>query len=252
MSDFITAGELFVVATPIGNIKDITLRALDSLKAVDLIACEDTRKTAFLCNEYGIKAKLVSYHDHNKESKGSYLLTELQNGRKIALVSDAGTPGINDPGYNIIHDALEAGIRVTALPGACAAIQALVSSGCATDRFCYEGFLPVKKGRQTALNRLREEERTIVIYESVHRIIKTMEELAEIFDQRTVCVLREMTKMYEERFYGSATEVAEQLKNSTVKGEYVIIINGISAKEKKSEKINKYANLKAENDENEE
>jgi len=244
MSEFIHTGELFVVATPIGNLKDITLRALDILKTVDFIACEDTRKTALLCSEYEIKAKLVSYHDHNKEIKGQYLISELESGKKIALVSDAGTPGINDPGYNVIRDALEKQIKVSALPGACAAIQALVSSGCATDRFCYEGFLPVKKGRQTALNRLKEEERTIVIYESVHRIAKTMEELAEIFSSRTVCVLREMTKIYEERFFGTAVEVCELIKNSTIKGEYVIIINGISAKDKKTEKKNKYANLK--------
>ena len=234
------SGTLFVVSVPIGNLKDITYRAVEVLNQVDMIACEDTRKTGLLCKEYNIDTKLTSYHDHNKGSKGSYLISELKREKNIALVSDAGTPGINDPGYNIVKDAREQGITVVGIPGATAAINALVTSGLPTDRYCYEGFLPAKKGRKTALDKLKNEIRTIILYESVHRIIKTLKELSMIFPNRLVSVHREMTKIHEEVINGFLHDVIEKLENGNIKGEFVIIISGLSAKDMKKEKVNKY------------
>jgi len=235
-------GTLFVVSVPIGNLKDITYRAVEVLNQVDMIACEDTRKTGLLCKEYNIDSKLTSYHDHNKNSKGAYLISELEKGRNIAIVSDAGTPGINDPGYNIVKDAKEMGIKVIGVPGATAAINALVTSGLPTDKYCYEGFLPAKKGRKTALETLKNEVRTIILYESVHRIIKTLKELNEFFPERQVSIHREMTKIHEEVINGLLPEVIEKLEQGVVKGEFVIIISGLSAKDLKKEKVNKYRN----------
>ncbi len=234
------SGSLYVVSVPIGNIKDITYRAVEVLKMVNLIACEDTRKTGLLCKEYSIDSKLTSYHDHNKSSKGAYLISELKNGKNIAVVSDAGTPGINDPGYNIVKDAKDEDIKIIGIPGATAAINALVTSGLPTDRYCYEGFLPAKKGRKTSLERLKDEIRTIILYESVHRIIKTLNELNDIFPERIVSVHREMTKVHEEVISGFITDVITKLENGNVKGEFVIIISGLSAKDLKKEKVNKY------------
>ena len=235
------SGSLYVVSVPIGNIKDITYRAVEVLQQVDLIACEDTRKTGLLCKEYNIESKLTSYHDHNKNSKGTYLISELERGKNIAIVSDAGTPGINDPGYNIVKDAKEKEIRIIGVPGATAAINALVTSGLPTDRYCYEGFLPAKKGRKTALEKLKDEIRTIILYESVHRIIKTLKELNEIFPERVVSVHREMTKIHEEVISGLIPVVIDSLEKGNIKGEFVIIISGLSAKDMKKEKVNKYA-----------
>jgi len=238
------SGVLYIVATPIGNYNDITLRALETLKDVDLIACEDTRKTRSLCQHFDIDKKLISYHDHNKEIREGRLIDELIGGKNIALVSDAGTPGINDPGFNIVRAAKAANIKVIGIPGACAAINALVTSGLPTDRFCYEGFLPVKKGRQTTLDRLKVEERTIILYESVHKIGRTLADFESIFPERIISLHREMTKIYEETIIGTASELLDRLDELTLKGEFTVIISAISSKEKKTEKINKYASLK--------
>ena len=233
-------GILYMVSTPIGNLGDITFRAVETLKIVEIIACEDTRKTGILCREYGIENKLMSYHDHNKELKEEYILSLLMDGKSVAVVSDAGTPGINDPGFNLVRAARRGGFTVLGIPGACAAVNALVISGLPTDKFYYEGFLPVKKGRETALNRISSLDCSIVLYESVHRIIKTLNDLKKKFSGRKVSVHREMTKIYEEAISGDFDEVIEKLEAGVVKGEFVIIISGISAKEKKKEKVNKY------------
>ncbi|MBN1971359.1 MAG: 16S rRNA (cytidine(1402)-2'-O)-methyltransferase [Candidatus Delongbacteria bacterium] len=225
------SGKLYIVATPIGNLKDITYRAVEILKSVEYIACEDTRKTGILLKEYSINnAKLISYHDHNKDSKGKHIMNILLGGGDIALVSDAGTPAINDPGFNVVRDARIEGVEVIGIPGPSAAINALAVSGLPTDRFCYEGFLPVKKGRQTMLKKIQAEERTIILYESVHKIVRTISDLKEYIDDRKIVVMREMTKIYEEYIFGTADEVLSKLNDNNIKGEFVIIIEGIGKK----------------------
>ena len=234
------SGILYIVSTPIGNLKDITYRAVEVLKSVDVIACEDTRKTGILTKEYGIETATISYHDHNKESRGKHIINLLQSGESVALVSDAGTPAINDPGFNLVRDARAENIEVTGVPGACAAINALAISGLATDRFCYEGFLPVKKGRMTTLERIRDEDRTIILYEGVHKIEKTLKDLHQYIGDRKIVLLREMTKVYEEYVTGSAEEILQYFSENPLKGEFVLIIDGIS--KKRGKKVNKYAN----------
>lgn len=229
-------GKLYLVATPIGNMRDITLRAIDIMKEVDVIACEDTRKTGILLKEYGIDKKLETYHDHNKMAKGKHLINLLKGGTDIALVSDAGTPGVNDPGFNLCRDAIAEGIEVFSIPGAAAFLTALITSGLPTDRFCYEGFLPVKKGRQTALDKIKDEERTIILYESVHRILRTLEDILVKVGDRNMTLHREMTKIHEEVYRGKVSEVIEQLKNSVVKGEFCIVLEGRGKKNKKDKK----------------
>ncbi|PIS42429.1 MAG: 16S rRNA (cytidine(1402)-2'-O)-methyltransferase [Candidatus Kerfeldbacteria bacterium CG08_land_8_20_14_0_20_40_16] len=220
-------GILFVIATPIGNLKDITLRAIETLKEVNLIACEDTRQTIKLLNHYNIKKPLVSYHQHSKLTRIDYLIQELKNGKSIALVTDAGTPGISDPGTVLISQAIEAGTKVVPVPGASAVITALSASGLRTDEFVYLGFLPRKKGRKTMLESLAKEKRTIVFYESPYRVVKTLEELKIVLgEDRNIVIARELTKMFEEIIRGEIKDVILKLTPQNTRGEFVIIIEG--------------------------
>lgn len=218
---------LYLVPTPIGNLKDITLRALDVLNEVDLILAEDTRTSSHLLNHYQIGKPLSPYHQHNEHKVLQHLVDQLLAGKKMALITDAGTPGISDPAFLLVRECIKAGVKVECLPGATAFVPALVNSGIPTNRFCFEGFLPPKKGRHTLLTQLAEEERTIIIYESPMRLVKTLEELATYFGPDRLCsVSRELTKMFEENKRGSLKEVAEYFTTKTVKGEIVIVISG--------------------------
>jgi 16S rRNA (cytidine1402-2'-O)-methyltransferase len=218
---------LYLVPTPIGNLADITLRALEVLKSVDVILAEDTRTSGFLLKHYQISKPLQSFHIFNEHKTLAGLIQRLQQGEVMALVSDAGTPGISDPGFLLVREVLRAGLQVDCLPGATALIPALVKSGFPTDRFVFEGFLPHKKGRQTLLKKLAEEERTIVLYESPHRLVKTLEQLKEFFgDSRLVSVSRELTKMHEETFTGTVVDALTHFQKKEVKGEIVIVIHG--------------------------
>ena len=218
-------GKLYIVATPIGNLGDITLRAIDTLKAVDLIAAEDTRHTKILLDKYGIRTPTTSYFEHNKVQKGDYLLKALKEGKSIALVSDAGTPGISDPGYAIIRLCLESGINVVPIPGPSGLIAALTISGKPTDQFTFVGFLspkPIKRKNQLA--KLREEGRTIVLYESVHRIEKLLNDVLEVFGDTQLVVAREVTKKFEEIRREKVSLSIEHFKTNKPKGEFVVII----------------------------
>jgi len=218
---------LYLVPTPIGNLSDITLRALEVLKSVDTILAEDTRTSGYLLKHYKISKPLQSFHIFNEHKTLAGLIARLQQGEVMALISDAGTPGISDPGFLLVREALKAGLHIDCLPGATALIPALVKSGFPTDRFVFEGFLPHKKGRQTLLKKLSEEDRTIVLYESPHRLIKTLEQLIEFFGpDRMVSVSRELTKLHEETRTGTVKEVLEHFKKKDVKGEIVIVIDG--------------------------
>ncbi len=223
-------GRLYIVSTPIGNYEDMTFRAIKTLNEVDLIACEDTRKTGILLKHFGIESKLMSYHDHNENYKGDMIINKLESGENIAVVSDAGTPCISDPGFKIVRSAREKGIEVIGVPGVSAAINALVISGMPTDSFVFEGFLPHKKGRQTKLKKIAEEKRTIIVYESVHRIKRFIEELCTVIPDRKICVLREMTKIYEEHICGEPEKILEKLNEKTPKGEFVVVIEGLNEK----------------------
>jgi len=218
---------LFLVPTPIGNLGDFTIRGLEVLKQVDTILAEDTRTSGTLLRHYEISKPLQSFHIFNEHKKLTGLIQRMQSGEKMALISDAGTPGISDPGFLLVRECLKAGLKIESLPGATALIPALVNSGFPTDRFVFEGFLPHKKGKQTTLKRLAEEERTIVVYESPHRLVKTLEQMVEFFgESRMVSVSRELTKMYEETFTGTLVEVVTHFKSKEVKGEIVLVIDG--------------------------
>jgi len=218
---------LYLVPTPIGNLADITLRALDILKSVDTILAEDTRTSGYLLKHYQISKPLQSFHIFNEHKTLAGLIARMQQGEVMALISDAGTPGISDPGFLLVRETLKADLLIDCLPGATALIPALVKSGFPTDRFVFEGFLPHKKGRQTSLKRLSEEERTIVLYESPHRLVKTLEQLVEFFGpDRQVSVSRELTKLHEETRTGSVQLVLEHFRQKEVKGEIVIVIDG--------------------------
>ncbi len=217
---------LYIVSTPIGNLKDITFRAVETLKSVDLIAAEDTRHTKILCEHYEIKTHLTSYFDHNEGVKSQYLLKLLQEGKNIALVTDAGTPGISDPGYKIISLARENNIPMTVIPGPTAMIAALSLSGLPTDKFLFEGFLPVKThGRRKRLEELKNEERTIIFYESPHRILKSLEDIKEVLNDPTVVVAREITKKFEEVKKDNVSVLIEYFTKSAPRGEFVILMN---------------------------
>jgi 16S rRNA (cytidine1402-2'-O)-methyltransferase len=219
-------GTLHVVATPIGNLQDITFRAVETLKAVDLIAAEDTRHTKILTGHYGITTPLTSYFQHNQITKGEYLIGLLKEGRNVALVSDAGTPGISDPGAHIIGLAVKNGINVVGIPGPSAVILGLVVSGMPTDRFVFEGFLPNKSAaRRKRLTGLKEEERTIVLYESPHRISKTLSDILEIFGNIRVSVMRELTKKFEEIIRCNASDAAAHFERTRPKGEFLVAFN---------------------------
>lgn len=220
--------KLFIVPTPIGNLNDITLRALQVLKEVDYILAEDTRQTSKLLKHFEIEKKLVSYHQHNEHKSIDRIIEDLKQDKTIAVVSDAGTPGISDPGFLIVRACIQNEIAVECLPGATAFVPALVNSGFPCDKFVFEGFLPHKKGRQTRLNLLKEETRTIVFYESTHRLLKTLAQFAEFFgEERPVSVSRELTKMHEENIRGTVKEVIEYYKTHVIKGEIVIIVHGV-------------------------
>lgn len=218
---------LYLVPTPIGNLKDITLRALDVLKEVDLVLAEDTRTTSHLLTHYQINKPITPYHQHNEHKVLSHLVAQLKEGKKMAVVTDAGTPGISDPAFLLVRECIREGVKVECLPGATALVPALVNSGLPTNSFVFEGFLPVKKGRQTLLKKLAEEERTIVFYESPNRLVKTLEELIIYFGQERQCsVSRELTKMFEENKRGSLAEVSAWFKEKPVKGEIVVVVSG--------------------------
>ncbi|MFH1825777.1 MAG: 16S rRNA (cytidine(1402)-2'-O)-methyltransferase [bacterium] len=220
-------GTLFVVATPIGNLEDITFRAVRILCEVDLIAAEDTRQTKILLTRYNINTPMTSYHKFNINRKTEELMHLLQQGKNIGLVSDAGTPGISDPGYELVKAAAEAGIKVEPIPGPSAAITALAVSGLPTDKFVFEGFLPKKPGKKRkALESLRNDPRTVIIYESPYRLIKTLGDIRTVLGERQVVVGRELTKKFEEIVRGNAGEVMEKFKDRKVKGEVVVVVSG--------------------------
>ncbi len=224
--------EIFVIATPIGNLGDISFRAVETLKTVDFILCEDTRITSRLLKHYGIKKELVSFNAQSESRKINKVLERLRNGEVCALVSDAGTPTISDPGARLINEAIKKGIKITGIPGPNAAILGLSISGLPTDSFVFEGFLPQKKGRQKKLKELSTEKRTIVLYESTYRIEKIIKELVEYFPERFVVIHRELTKMHEETWRGYPSELKEKLPERKIKGEFVIIIAPINWVEK--------------------
>jgi len=218
---------LYIVPTPIGNLKDITLRALDVLKEVDLILAEDTRTSSHLLNHYQVSKPISPFHQHNEHKVLQHLIDQLASGKKMALVTDAGTPGISDPAFLLIRECIKNDIKVECLPGATAFVPALVNSGIPTNRFVFEGFIPLKKGRQTLLKSLVDEERTMIFYESPMRLVKTLEEFIQFFgEDRQCCVSRELTKMFEENKRGTLKDVCDHFKKKNVKGEIVIIIQG--------------------------
>lgn len=224
-----TAGMLYVVATPIGNLEDITLRAIRILREVRLIAAEDTRRTRILLAKYGISTPLTSLYDQNEAKKSGLLIARLQKGEDVAYVSDAGTPGISDPGYILVREAVSLGIRVAPIPGASALIAALSVSGLPMDSFLFLGFLPSKSTRRRQLlTSLREEKRTLIFYESPHRLLASMNDIADLLGEREVVVSREMTKIYEEFLRGPADDVLSGLANGTIRGEVTLIVAGRS------------------------
>lgn len=221
--------KLFLVPTPIGNLEDITFRAIKVLKEVDLILAEDTRNSGKLLKHFEINTHMQSHHMHNEHKTVDGLVNRIKSGETMALISDAGTPAISDPGFLLSRACVEAGIEVDCLPGATAFVPALVNSGLPNDKFVFEGFLPVKKGRQTRLKILAEESRTMVFYESPHKLVKTLGHFAEFFgDDRKVSVSREITKLHEETIRGTATEVLEHYTQNPPKGEIVVIVEGKS------------------------
>ena len=224
-----TGGLLYIVPTPIGNLKDITLKALEILKGVDLILAEDTRTTSHLLNHYQVTKPISPYHQHNEHKILQHLIDQLLAGKRMALVTDAGTPGISDPAFLLIRECIKNEIRTECLPGATAFVPALVNSGIPSNRFVFEGFLPLKKGRQSLLRSLANEERTMIFYESPLRLVKTLDDLIQFFGtERACCVSREITKMFEENKRGTLREVGDYFRQKTVKGEIVIIVQGKS------------------------
>ena len=218
---------LYLIPTPIGNLSDITLRALEILKSVDLILAEDTRTTSVLLQHYGIIRPLSPYHQHNEHRIVEHLCDQLLAGKSMALLTDAGTPGISDPAYLLVKACAEKNIPLTSLPGATAFVPALVNSGLPTTRFCFEGFIPLKKGRQTLMKKLAEEERTMIFYESPMRLLKTLQLFAEYFgEERKCCVSRELSKKFEENKRGTLKEVMNYFSEKGVKGEIVIVVEG--------------------------
>lgn len=237
-------GKLYLCATPIGNLEDITFRVVRTLNEVDLIAAEDTRHSIKLLNHYDIKTPMTSYHEFNKIEKARYLVEKLQEGTNIALITDAGTPGISDPGEELVKKAYEAGIEVTSLPGAAACITALTLSGLSTRRFAFEAFLPSdKKEKALILDQLKNETRTIIIYEAPHRLVRTLEDLLLALDNRTITVCRELTKRYETAFKTSIKDAIAYYKETDPKGECVLVIEGKSNQEIKQEKQDEWNRL---------
>ncbi|MDA9951867.1 16S rRNA (cytidine(1402)-2'-O)-methyltransferase [Chitinophagales bacterium] len=229
-------GMLYIVPTPIGNLKDITFRAIETLKEVDIILAEDTRQTQKLTQHYGIDKMLWSHHKFNEHKATDSIIQKLKAGTNFALVSDGGTPGISDPGFFLVRACIEAGVQIISLPGAVAFIPALINSGFPCDKFVFEGFLPHKKGRKTLLEKIAIEERTVILYESPHRIIKTLEQIiAYISPDRPIAISRELTKTFEENLRGTAAEMLEHFKNHKPKGEFVLIVGAENRKSKSAE-----------------
>ena len=231
-------GTLYIVPTPVGNMEDMTLRAIRVLKEADLVLAEDTRTSGILFKHFDIKNHLMAHHKFNEHGTATGIVERLKAGQTIALVSDAGTPGISDPGFYLAREAAHAGITVQTLPGATAFVPALVSSGLPCDRFCFEGFLPQKKGRQTHLLSLQNETRTMVFYESPYRLLKTLQQFADVFgEDRQVSVAREISKLYEEHVRGTLQEVIAHFTEKDPRGEIVIILAGHSIKKGKDKKL---------------
>lgn len=230
-------GILYLVPTPVGNLEDMTYRAIRVLREADLILCEDTRTSGILLKHFEIQNKLMAHHKFNEHGTSAQLVERLKAGETIALISDAGTPGISDPGFFLAREAVAAGVTVQTLPGATAFVPALVSSGLPCDRFCFEGFLPQKKGRATALAQLAKEERTMIFYESPYRVLKTLEQFAEVFGaDRQVSCCREISKVHEESVRGTLTDVIAHFKEIPPKGEFVMVLAGATKEKKVKEK----------------
>jgi 16S rRNA (cytidine1402-2'-O)-methyltransferase len=229
-------GKLYLVPTPIGNLEDMTLRAIRVLKEVDVILAEDTRTSAKLLDHFEIKNKLISHHKFNEHKTVEMIARQIEDGKNVALISDAGTPGISDPGFLLVRTCVEKEIEVECLPGATALIPALVNSGFPTDRFAFEGFLPQKKGRQKKIKQLATESRTMIFYESPYRLVKSLEQFAEFLgSDRKACVSRELSKYYEENRRGTLAELIEYFSSKTVKGEIVIVLEGFAENKNEEE-----------------
>jgi 16S rRNA (cytidine1402-2'-O)-methyltransferase len=223
-------GSLYIVPTPIGNLEDITFRAVRVLKEVDLIAAEDTRHTQVLLNHYDIRTSVTSYHEHNERGKARELVEQLRQGRSIALLSDAGTPMISDPGYRLVVEAIRAGVQVIPLPGPSAVTAALSAAGLPTDRFGFEGFLPAKKSeRRSALEALKKDTKTLIFYEAPHRLKETLADMAEIFGDREVAIGREISKVHEEFLRGALREILATVEQQTVRGEITLVVQGATS-----------------------
>jgi 16S rRNA (cytidine1402-2'-O)-methyltransferase len=241
------SGAIYLVATPIGNLEDITIRALNTLKSVDIIAAEDTRQTLKLLNHFEIKKHLVSYHEHNQKESGEKLIAAAQEGKNIAIVTDAGTPGISDPGEGIVRLAVENDVKVYLIPGAAALIYGLVVSGLSTARFVFEGFLPTdKKGRRESLEALKNEERTLIFYEAPHKLQRTLQDMYSHFGDRKIAMCRELTKKYEEIARCSLSEAITKYEDKKPLGEFVLIIEGRSRAEIDDEKKHEFDNISIE------
>ena len=241
------AGKLYLCATPIGNLEDMTYRVVRTLQEVDLIAAEDTRNSIKLLNHFEIKTPMTSYHEYNKVEKGKKLIEKLQKGTNIALVTDAGTPGISDPGEELVKMCYEAGIEVTSLPGAAACITALTLSGLSTRRFAFEAFLPTdKKEKQVVLKELEDETRTIILYEAPHRLIKTLQELLDNLGNRRITICRELTKKHETAFATTLEEAIQYYEVNEPKGECVLVLEGKSREELRREEVSKWEEISIE------
>ncbi len=234
-------GVLYIVPTPVGNLEDITLRAIRVLREADLILAEDTRTSSVLLKHYDIHNPVISHHKFNEHATVAPVVERLSGGETVALISDAGTPGISDPGFLLVKEAVAAGVEVQCLPGATACIPAVVVSGLPCDRFCFEGFLPQKKGRSARIEALKEEKRTMIFYESPYRLLRTLQQFAEVFgEERQVCVARELSKLHEECVRGTLKEVATRFSETEARGEIVIVLAGDTTKTPR-EKHNKYS-----------
>ena len=241
------AGKLYLCATPIGNLEDITMRVLRTLQEVDLIAAEDTRNSMKLLNHFEIKTPMTSYHEYNRIEKAHVLIAKMQEGANIALITDAGTPGISDPGEDLVRLCYEAGIEVTSLPGACACVTALTLSGLGTRRFCFEAFLPMeKKERQEILNELKEETRTIIVYEAPHRLVRTLGELLEALGNRRLTICRELTKKHETAFQTTLEEALEYYQEQEPRGECVLVLEGKSREQVRLEQQQSWESISIE------
>ncbi len=237
-------GTLYLCATPIGNLDDITVRTLNTLKEADLIACEDTRHSQKLFNHFGISAPTTSYFEHNKREKGEYIISEILKGKNVALVTDAGTPAISDPGEELVRQCIEAGVRVVPVPGAVAFVNALIISGLSTGRFAFEGFLSVnKKSRAEHLESLKHDERTLIFYEAPHKLLKTLTDMRECFGNRKISIIKELTKIHETALYTDLDGAIEYFEENAPRGEFVLVLEGKDKQEAIEEARDEFLNL---------